>query len=310
MLTEKRGFHSTESERCDIAQGRLPHLTARPLPQRFDSSICMTKISQEFLVGMVVDAGRILLRHFGKVRGIRQKESASSVVCEADLASEDFIVRRIRRHFPHAGLIAEESGYAAGSEWTFVIDPLDGTSNFVAGLPWFGVQVGVLKDGIPWSAAMYLPVERVLYFSERGRGVLRNGRRVGVSAETRLKNVLCAFGMDASADRRERRRNADLVARVAGGVRNLRTTNSLFDFCYTLEGKFGACVNLNCKIWDIVPVALMLPEAGGRFGDLAGKPIKFALGAQDFGRSYQVMGASRALHPRLAWIIRGTSARK
>ncbi len=261
---------------------------------------------KDFLTELVTGAGRILLRHFGKVRGIRQKESDSSVVCEADLASEEFIIRRIRRHFPDAGVIAEESGYAAGSEWTFVIDPLDGTSNFVAGLPWFGVQIALLENGIPKSAAMYLPVEKVLYFSEKGRGVLRNGRRIDVTPETRLKNVLCAFGMDGSASERDRSRGADLVTRVAGGVRNLRTTNSLFDFCYTLEGKFGACVNLNCKIWDIAPVALMLPEAGGRFGELSGKPIEFKLGQKDYGHSYQVMGASAALHPKLARLIKAT----
>jgi myo-inositol-1(or 4)-monophosphatase len=264
----------------------------------------MKKKFEEFLTELVTDAGRILLRYFGKVGGIRQKGSASSVVCEADLASEDFIVRRIRQHFPGAGLIAEESGYSAGSERTFVIDPLDGTSNFVAGLPWFGVQVALLEEGIPRSAAMYLPIEKVLYFSEKGGGVLRNGRRVSVTPERRLKNVLCAFGMDASANEQARSRSADLVTRVAGGVRNLRTTNSLFDFCYTLEGKFGACVNLNCKIWDIVPVALMLPEAGGRFGDLSGRPIEFKLEQKYCSHSYQIMGASKALHPKLARLIK------
>ena len=264
----------------------------------------MNDKSKEFLTELVTDAGRILLRYFGKVRSIRQKESVSSVVCEADLASEEFIVRKIRRHFPDAGLIAEESGYSAGSEWTFVIDPLDGTSNFVAGLPWFGVQVALLKNGISQSAAMYLPVENVLYLSEKCRGVLRNGKRIEVTSETRLKNVLCAFGMDASSNKQARTQSADLVTRVAGGVRNLRTTNSLFDFCYTLEGRFGACINLNCKIWDIVPVALMLPEAGGQFGDLSGNPIEFELGRQACHRSYQVMGASKALHPKLARLIK------
>jgi myo-inositol-1(or 4)-monophosphatase len=263
----------------------------------------MKKNSREFLTELVTEAGRILLRYFGKVGGIRQKENASSVVCEADLASEDFIVRRIRQHFPDAGLIAEESGYSAGSERTFVIDPLDGTSNFIAGLPWFGVQVALLEGGVPTSAAMYLPIEKVLYFSEKGRGVMRNGRRVVVTPEKRLKNVLCAFGMDGSANEQARKQSADLVTRVASGVRNLRTTNSLVDFCYTLEGKFGACVNLKCKIWDIVPVALMLPEAGGLFGDLWGTPIEFELGQKDFGRSYQIMGASKALHPKLARLI-------
>jgi len=257
----------------------------------------------DFLTEVLTGAGNILLRTFGKARGIRQKESASSVVCEADVASEAFILQKIRRQFPNAGIIAEESGRAHGSDIVFVVDPLDGTSNYVAGLPWFGVQVGVLEKGEPTWAGMYLPVERTLYLCERGKGVWRNGKRISVCNETRLRNVLCAFGMDAAADEMSRKRDADLLTRVAGGVRNVRTTNSLFDFCYTLDGKLGACVNLNCKIWDIVPVSLMLPEAGGKFTYLSGKPIRFEPGQTEFGRSYQIMGAGKSLHRKLLRLV-------
>jgi myo-inositol-1(or 4)-monophosphatase len=259
----------------------------------------------EFLTELLTGAGNILLRTFGKASGIRQKESASSVVCDADVASEEFILRRIRRHFPDAGVIAEESGRAQGSDVVFVVDPLDGTSNYVAGLPWFGVQVGVLEKGEPTWAGMYLPVERTLYLGEKGKGVWRNGKRITVTTETRLPKVLCAFGMDSAANEASRKRDADLLTRVAGGVRNVRTTNSLYDFCYTLEGKLGACVNLNCKIWDIVPVALMLPEAGGKFTYLSGQPIRFESDQAGFGRSYQIIGAGTTLHRKLLRLVRG-----
>jgi fructose-1,6-bisphosphatase/inositol monophosphatase family enzyme len=92
-----------------------------------------------------------------------------------------------------------------------------------------------------------------------------------------------------------------MLRRVSAGVRNIRTTNSLIDFCYTLEGRFGGCVNLNTKIWDIVPVSVMLPEAGGRFTDLKGKKITFLASRPE--HSYAVLGASQALHSQIRALL-------
>jgi len=252
------------------------------------------------------NAGEILVRHFGKISNVRRKEHPSSVVCAADLASEAYLVGELRKHFPQDSIITEESGFLPGeSEFTWVIDPLDGTSNYVSNLPWFGVQLGRLREGVPILTAIFVPLGKCYYVAQTGQGLYRNGKRVTVAAERKLERVLCAFGLDPSANDRQSRRNFERMRRIAQGVRNIRSTNSLIDFCYTLEGRFGACVNLHTKIWDIVPVALMLPEAGGKLTDLEGAPIVFDLGAATFGRSYAVLGASRALHPQLLALARG-----
>lgn len=259
----------------------------------------------DLAVELVREAGSILLRHFGKVRKIRAKDHPSSVVCEADLASERLIIDRIRSGFPNDTIVAEESGWIRGSsEMSWVIDPLDGTSNFVAGIPWFGAQIGVLRGAHPVAAAMFLPVQGTLYSAAAGRGAFRDGSRLAASRARQLDKTLCAFGFDATASPAQTRRNAALLMRVAVGVRNTRATNSLVDFCYTVEGRFGGCINLNCKIWDIVPVSLMLPEAGGRFTDLRGKPIDFVFDEGMLARSYQVLGASRVLHSQLLRLVR------
>ncbi len=251
------------------------------------------------------EAGELLLKFFGKITNVRRKDNPSSVVCDADVAAEKAILKRLKAGFPQDGIIAEESGLTRGSsEYTWVVDPLDGTSNFVAGLPWFGAQLGVLRNGRPLAAAMFLPIEGKLYLAEAGAGVVCNGSKIRVTDESDLKNTLCAFGFDPGAGEQTSRANMDLLRRISHGVRNIRATNSLVDFCYTLEGRFGGCINLNTKIWDIVPISVMLPEAGGVFTNLDGEATAFDLGARTFGRSYRVLGASRALHPKLLRLVR------
>lgn len=248
--------------------------------------------------------GRILLDYFGKQPAIRYKGDQSNIVTDADLASERWIGERIRSAFPDHSLVGEETGYQrTDSEFTWVIDPLDGTSNFAAGIPWFGVLVALLKNHVPCLAAMYQPVFGTLYFAESGNGVYRDGARVQVTPETNLKNILCAYGVDAHVRPVELRPQIELLHRVVSRVRNIRSTNCLIDFCFTLDGRLGACLNLNTKIWDIAPLALMLPEAGGRLTDLAGREIQFRLDAEPFDRNYTVLGANPVLHAALLEVV-------
>lgn len=260
----------------------------------------MTPAHRKALIAVAQGAGDILLKSFGRVRRIRQKGDAASVVCEADLAAERYVFKKLRAAFPDHGFIGEEGAAVDGrSGLTWVVDPLDGTSNFVAGLPWFGTQIGLLHESTPVLAAMCLPVEPALYVAEAGRGVWRNGKKLQVTAERQLKKTLCAFGFDPTVNSVQKGAIASQLMRVASAVRNIRATNSLMDFCYTMEGKFGGCINLNCKIWDIVPAALMIPEAGGIFTSVDGRPVDFGKGRVDSSHTFAVIGASRRLYPHL-----------
>ncbi len=245
-------------------------------------------------------AGDLLLEHFGKIETANQKGDQSNIVCEADLAAERCIVKSISEDFPEDSIIAEESGLSTGtSEFTWIIDPLDGTSNFVAGIPWFGVQIAILQNAIPIMAAIYIPTAEDLYWAERGKGVYRNDTRVFVSPETNMRNVLCSFAFDSLNHQKQMLENAQLLCRVARCVRNIRATNSLLDFCYTIDGRIGACINLNSKLWDIVPLSLMICEARGKLTDLQGSLLRFCIDASNYNRDYAVLGASRILHRKL-----------
>jgi myo-inositol-1(or 4)-monophosphatase len=255
---------------------------------------------KQCLLKCVAIGGKVLRTHFGKLVHPRQKEAPSSIVCDADLAAERLILKQIRAQFPGHNIVAEESGCAwRDSEFTWVIDPLDGTSNFVAGLPWFGTQIAILQAAQPIMGAMYLPLDDLLYFAEKGQGAFRNGKRVHTTAEPNLQKVLCAFGFDPAPERRTRR-SVGLLFRISRAVRNTRATNSLVDFCYTVDGRLGACINLKTKIWDIAPVSLILPEAGGKFTYVDGRPLSFVLDARTAQRDYPVLGASASLHAHLA----------
>jgi len=249
--------------------------------------------------------GQVLREHFGRVTHVRTKESLASVVTEADLASERCIHERIRARFPEDGFLGEETGWRPGtSQRTWIVDPLDGTSNFVAGLPWFGTMIALLDRGTPVLAALYLPVTDTLYTAEAGRGAQCNGAPIRVTAETELHSLLIAYSLDASADPAKTRREADLLVRVVNAARNIRATNSLVDFCYTAEGRLGGAINQACKLWDIAAPWLLVREAGGRVTDVTGQEIAFRLDADASHRTHTLLAAAPPIHQQLLALAR------
>ena len=115
-------------------------------------------------------AGKVLLQYFGKPGRVRVKESISSVVTEADIASEKAIIKILDSIPDPYNIITEGSGFIdRNSEYTWVVDPLDGTSNFAASLPWFGIIITLFRDKEPLQGGIYLPLDNQLYYAERGK---------------------------------------------------------------------------------------------------------------------------------------------
>lgn len=255
---------------------------------------------KETLIEALQEAGKVLMNFFGKIESYQTKESQSSIVTEADLEAEKRIMEIISERFPDHNLVGEETGFRnRDSEFTWVVDPLDGTSNFAAGLPWFGVIICVLKNFSPEMTGCYLPVQNQLYFAQKGNGASLNGKPVSVSKESQLKNILAAYSLDFSAEPGKTEREALIIRRLVENVRNLRSTNCLLDFCYTAEGKLGACMNQTTRIWDIAGPALIIEEAGGVATDFHGKPFDFAITEKDYARNFEIVAANKMLHPQL-----------
>jgi len=250
------------------------------------------------------EAGNILLENFGKISDYEVKESQSSIVTQTDVDSEKRIMQIISKAFPTHNLLGEETGFQnKNSEFTWVVDPIDGTSNFAAGIPWFGVIICVLKNFEPILAGCFLPVQNQLYFAEKGKGATLNGQSIYVSKEKELKNILVAYSLDYAHEKGKTEAEVQIIKRLVQRVRNLRSTNCLIDLCFTAEGKLGACINQTTKIWDIAGPTLIMEEAGGIATDLNGKPFDFSLTENNYERNFEIVGSNKFLHTELLSLL-------
>lgn len=235
-------------------------------------------VMKETVVDALRLSGKILLDHFNKPLNQSRKESQSSIVTEADFASDKAIRELIRKRYPGHNIISEETGFLNnGSEFTWVVDPLDGTSNFAAGIPWFGVLITLFRGRYPEIAGAYLPVSDTLYIAERGNGAFRNDNRLPQLQDKPIQDSLFSFCIDYTDDMAFLDRGMEIYRYIVRGSRNIRSTNSLIDFIYVAEGKFGGVLNLFTKIWDIAGLSLLISEAGGIMKNIYGNDLQFNL---------------------------------
>ncbi|MEZ5107217.1 MAG: inositol monophosphatase [Draconibacterium sp.] len=259
---------------------------------------------EDTLLKATYEAGDILMKYVGKISDYKTKESQSSIVTIADLAAEKKIMQIIGEKFPDHNTLGEETGFQyRNSEYTWVVDPLDGTSNFAAGLPWFGIIICVLKNNEPILATCYIPYKLQVYFAEKGKGALLNEKKISVSKETELRNILAAYSLDYSDEPGKTEQETKTIGRLVQHVRNLRSTNSLLDFCYTADGKLGACLNQTTKIWDIAGPKLIIEEAGGIVSDFNGNSLDFTINEKNYDRNFTIICSNKTLHPKVIELV-------
>jgi myo-inositol-1(or 4)-monophosphatase len=215
-------------------------------------------------------AGRILLRQCGRARGIRLK-SAKDPVTAADVAAERCIRGRLRRRFPKIGYLGEEGTRADGPDGRWIVDPLDGTMVFIAGLPFFAVCIALEREGRTDLGVLYLPRLDEMFVAERGRGAFLNGRRIHVSSTTRLRHCMIALWHDDSVW--GNRALCERIAALALKVRNVRIFGAGFALASVAAGRLDGYWEQSAYPWDIAAGALIVAEAGGRVTDGGGRPL-------------------------------------
>ena len=249
-------------------------------------------------------SGEALLKHFGQPVDFKIKESQSSIVTKADLRSDSLIVKLITERFPSHNTISEESGYSnKHSKYTWVIDPLDGTSNFASAVPWFGILIALFENNTPIMGGAYLPIQDQLYFAEKSKGAFKNGKPLTMEKNKELKNSLFSFSVDFTDNEIVLNNSISIYKNLVKASRNIRSTNSLIDFLYVAEGKFGGCINLFTKIWDISALGLIISEAGGVMKDINGDDLQFSLNEKIVEQNFAVMAGSEEIIRELRKVV-------
>lgn len=262
----------------------------------------------EFLKILLRTSGEILMQGFGSIPTYETKQDQSNIVTEYDFKSEKEITRLIQQSYPDHNILGEEDGFSnKSSAYSWIIDPLDGTSNYAAGIPWFGVLIALLKDKQPILSGAYLPLSDELYYASKNGGAFKNDQQIQVTNERDLKNILCSYSLDFSEDPSKTEQEVHVIKRLVQNCRNLRSTNSLVDFCFTAEGKLGATINQTMKIWDIAAPQLILEEAGAKVTDIEGNQIAYNLSNQSVDQNFTAIAASPVLHKKILELIHRNS---
>ncbi len=231
-----------------------------------------------FAIQTARDAGRLLAERFGHSTLQVTSKSELDLVTEADLASERLIIDRIQTYHPRHAILAEESGASSPvdqeqkSEWRWIIDPLDGTTNYAHGYPCFCISIGLEHNGRMEVGVIYDPMRDEIFTAERGEGASLNGRRVRVSSTRNLAGALLCTGFPYDVrERSEFARHFTNFIMNAQGVR--RDGAAALDLAYVACGRFDGFWEEGLKPWDVAAGALMVEEAGGRVSDYDGEAL-------------------------------------
>lgn len=218
-------------------------------------------------------AGQLLAERFGRALQISNK-SELDLVTEADLASEKLIIEQIKAVYPYHAILAEESGASATADreardWRWIIDPLDGTTNYAHGYPCFCVSMGLEHQGKLELGVIYDPVRDELFTAQRGQGAMLNDRRIQVSQTRDLNSALLCTGFPYDVrERSEFARHFTNFIMNAQAVR--RDGSAALDLAYVACGRFDGFWEEGLHPWDVAAGVLMIQEAGGRVSDYDG----------------------------------------
>ncbi len=253
---------------------------------------------RQFMETITLEAGKLLRERLDDLHTVQYKGEID-LVTEVDRLSEALIVERIRRRFPEHGILAEESpAVAGGSDCRWIIDPLDGTTNYAHGFPFFCVSVALEVEGEIRLGAVYNPMLAELFVAEKGAGATLNGRRIAVSATAHLSRALLATGFPY--DLRENRDNNlayyRAMAKHAQAIR--RAGAAALDLAYVAAGRFDGFWELRLMPWDMAAGTLLVAEAGGMVTDLAGEPHQL--------RSPHILASNGLIHREMIDLLAAT----
>lgn len=258
------------------------------------------------------DAGELIREHVNRSKSVSLKTSATDLVTEVDKQAEAIIRTHINEAFPDHVILGEET-VAPGPEASaraltekrdaahlWIIDPIDGTTNFVHGFPFFCVSIALAERGDLKFGVIYDPMKDEWFEAEKGNGATLNGEPLHVSEEGQLSESLLASGF-AGIDRRSGRKVTHGLSALIPHVRNIRTAGSAaLLLAYVAAGRLSGFWEMNLNAWDLAAGALLVTEAGGKVSDTIGRP--YHLGVR------HIVATNGLIHDRLVHVLKEADA--
>jgi myo-inositol-1(or 4)-monophosphatase len=250
----------------------------------------------DFAVELARAAGDVLKYYAGREKHVESKGRANLVTI-ADKESEALIIDGIRKRYPQHAILAEESGLTApgAGEGKWVIDPLDGTTNFAHQYPFYCVSIAFERDNQIFCGAVYDPVRDEMFSASQGGGAFVNGQRLTVSDVPRLQDALLLTGFPYNLRERIDSVVAQFRAFLIESQAVRRGGSAALDLCYLALGRCDAFWEINLHPWDTAAGAIIVEEAGGRLSDFSGEPFSIYL--------KQIVASNSRIHDELISIL-------
>jgi len=262
------------------------------------------KKNEQFLqvaIAAAKEAGRIQMLHFGRSHQVEYKGDINPVT-EVDTLCDQAIMQMIFNVFPDHDLLTEESSFKKkGSPWRWIIDPLDGTTNYFHGYPCFCVSIGLEVEGEMTLGVVYNPILDELFYAEKGEGAYLNRDRIYVSCEDHLSQGFLCTGFPYDV-----RENADFYLSyfrqfMIKSFAIRRPGSAAIDLCYLAAGRFDGFWELNLHAWDMAAGSLIVTEAGGKVTDLQEKPFNIY--------EEEILASNGLIHQEMFEVIREVNAK-
>jgi myo-inositol-1(or 4)-monophosphatase len=246
-------------------------------------------------------AGNFIMRHLDRADSLKvARKGRNDFVSEVDRGAEAEIVHTIRKAYPDHAILAEEGGADGTHDFLWIIDPLDGTTNFLHGFPHFAVSIGVQHKGKLQHGVIYAPCTQDLYIATRGNGAVLNSRKIRVSKTVNLDDSLVGTGVPirAGTSLDDYLPQLRVVVEKTAGVR--RAGAAALDLAYVACGRLDAFWEIKLHPWDMAAGILLVEEAGGVVSELYGNGEAMQTG--------NVLAANPKMHEQLAPLLRGAKA--
>jgi len=252
------------------------------------------------MIGAARKAARALARDFGEVENLQvSRKGPSDFVSSADLKAEKTLFEELSKARPGYGFVMEERGTVEGTDKTnrWLVDPLDGTTNFLHGIPHFAISIGLEREGVLVAGVVYNVVRDELFWAEKGAGAYLNDRRLRVAARNDMRESLFATGtpFHGKPGHEIALKEIERVIAKSAGIR--RWGAAALDLAYVAAGRYDGYWERGLNVWDVAAGAVIVREAGGVVTEIDG---------DDFMKTGAILASNQALAPQLQQTLRGS----